>query len=134
MRFNLDGVMGIHEQALYLRSYRTSVLATNLANEDTPNYQARDIDFKKVLRQFDGDKTAPELLTTHAKHLSASGQGVWGSELLYRTPLQPSLDNNTVDGHIEKAQFAQNALQYQATLSFLNGRISGIMAALSGGQ
>ena len=134
MRFNLDEVMGIHESALYLRSRRTSVLATNLANEDTPNYKARDVDFKKVLRQFDSDKIAPGLMKTNAKHLSAAGQGVWGGELLYRTPLQPSLDNNTVDGQIEKAQFSQNTLQYQATLTFLNGKISGIMAALAGGQ
>jgi len=132
MRFNLDKAMGIHETALYVRAKRSSVLSSNLANSDTPDYKARDIDFKNVLRNAAGMQTTGNLKKTNAKHIQPGGFDAKSAELLYRHPLQPSLDGNTVDAQVEKAKFAENAMQYQTTLSFLTGRIKGLNKALRG--
>jgi len=132
MRFNLDKAMGIHEQAMYVRAKRTSILASNIANADTPNYKARDIDFKHILRQSINDQSADTMRTTHAKHFQVGSAGELANELLYRSPLQPSIDGNTVDSQIEKAQFSENAIQYQASMHFLGGKIKSLLAAIKG--
>jgi len=132
MRFNLDKAFGIHQQALLIRSKRAEILASNLANADTPNYKARDIDFREMLENAHG-KSAGRLVTTNAKHIRA---GESASEtpfdLKYRLPLQPSLDGNSVDSEFEKAEFTRNALQYQVSLTFLSGKIKNLKRALSG--
>ena len=126
----LDDAFGIHGQALMLRSERARLLAGNLANADTPGYKAVDIDFDRVLQNALDGKTA--LRITHAAHIVAgSGFGV-GAETLYRVPYQPSIDGNTVDTQMEQAAFAQNALGYEASLRFLNSRISGLIQAIRG--
>jgi flagellar basal-body rod protein FlgB len=126
----LDQVFGIHEQALKLRSKRSEVLAANLANADTPGYKARDFDFQKVL----GGQlsAAADLRTTNSRHISTATTPVPSNELLYRIPSQPSVDGNTVDPDQEQMAFTRNAMQYQASLDFLNGRIKGLMTALRG--
>lgn len=132
MRFNLDKAMGIHEEALYVRARRGAVLASNLANSDTPNYKARDIDFKQVLRNAANANSSERLINTNARHIQPGGFSADSAELLYRNPYQPSIDGNTVDTQMEKTRFAENAVQYEASLNFLTGRIKGLMSAIKG--
>lgn len=132
MRFDLDKAMGIHEQALYVRARRGGIIASNLANADTPNYKARDVDFRQVLRQVAGADSSERLKTTHSGHIQPGGAGAQDAELLYRQPHQPSIDGNTVDAQMEKARFTENAVQYQTSLQFLTGRIKGLKSAIKG--
>jgi flagellar basal-body rod protein FlgB len=134
MPVNLDTYLGVHAQALKLRSQRTEVLAANLANADTPNYQARDIDFKAALATANGNMgSGVHLSTTSARHIGPAGvNGEGHPELKYRTPLAPSLDGNTVDTQLEQAAFAENSVRYQATLTFLNSKFRGLMTAITG--
>ena len=111
-----DGLFGVHGTALAVRSQRMGVLASNIANASTPGYKARDIDFQAALA-------------------SAETGGIDNAidgATLYRVPLQPSADGNTVELATEQTAFAENAVAYQTTLSFLNGRISTITRALRG--
>ncbi len=128
---NIGSVLGQYADTLVLRSRRAEILANNLANADTPGFKARDMDFANALK--DVTKTAIQLKTTSAGHVSSAALTTSNSEdLMYRVPTQPSLDGNTVETHIEQAEFSRNALQYQATLTFLNGRIKGLKGALKG--
>ncbi len=113
----IDRQFGIHATALRLRSERLDILASNIANAATPGYKARDLDFRAALNgasnaMFDGAHAA----------------------LRYRIPVQTSLDGNTVELVTEQTAFAENAVNYRASLSFLTGRIQTIMAALKGGE
>ena len=130
MAINIEKALGVHVDALKVRSERAQVLAANIANADTPNYLAKDIDFKTVLaaaQSNDGD-----LSVTHSRHIS-SGQALGEKQgIKYRMPLQPSLDGNTVDTQIEQSEFAKNAVQHQASLTFLSGRIKGMIGAIKG--
>lgn len=133
MPVNLDTYLGVHAAALKLRSQRTEVLAANLANADTPNYQARDIDFKSALAAASGKAGGVHLATTNAGHIGPQGvNGTAGAELKYRTPLAPALDGNTVDAQLEQAAFAENSVRYQATLTFLSSKFRGLMTAITG--
>ncbi|WAR44024.1 flagellar basal body rod protein FlgB [Methylomonas rapida] len=129
MAINFDNALGIHPQALALREKRAETLAANLANVDTPDYKARDLDFKAVLSQTLASNTRLE--RTQAGHIGGQST-VLGADLLYRNPQQPSLDGNTVEAHIEQAKYAENAVQYQASLRFINSKFSGLMTALRG--
>ena len=131
MRFNLDKHFGIHAQSVSVRGERAKLLASNLANSDTPNYKARDIDFKALLQQSNTLQST-RLVSTHQNHLNTQGQSFSQAEVLYRNPAQPSLDGNTVDSQIEKSLFAENSVHYQDSLQFLSGRITGLMSALKG--
>jgi flagellar basal-body rod protein FlgB len=131
MPANIDSFLGVHEAALRLRSARSEVIASNLANADTPHYQARDIDFKSLLSEYQGAAGGAALQTTHDRHLSASG-GIAQPEQMYRVPNQPAVDGNTVDSQVEKAAFMENALQYQATLRFIDGSIKTLRSAIRG--
>ena len=129
MAISFDKAFGVHPQALALREKRSEVLASNLANAETPGYKARDLDFQSVLKG-----ALPENLSlerTHNQHASNSGH-LLGSTLLYRNPHQASLDGNTVESHIEQAKYAENAIQYQASLDFLKMRITRLMTAIKG--
>ena len=128
MPINLDNVFASHSIALEVASRRLNVLATNLANADTPNYKARDLDFRRAL---DNAESASAMQATHAAHIAHSGSGA-GVQTLYRVPTQSSLDGNTVDTQLEKAKFSENAVRYQTTLRFLNSKISGLMKAIKG--
>lgn len=121
-------LFGIHEQALTMRVRRNEVLANNIANADTPHFKARDLDFRQALSEQSGRL---RLARTSSRHLSEPASGPAG-ELLYRVPMQPSLDGNTVEADVEQAAFAENAIQYQASLMFLSGRINGLRSAITG--
>jgi flagellar basal-body rod protein FlgB len=135
MPLNLDTYLGVSTQALKVQSQRMEVLADNLANVDTPNYKARDIDFKAALAQA-GSPDAPLPLTTttpgQVGSTSASGDPDLSGALKYRVPLAPSLDGNTVDAQMEQAAFADNTVRYQATLTFLNSRLKNLLTAITG--
>jgi len=129
MAINFDTALGIEPKALAFREKRGEILAANLANADTPNFKARDMDFKSVLKQSIASGVAIE--RTHAGHV-APQQQVLGANVMYRNPSQASLDGNTVETHVEQAKYAENAVQYQASLQFINNKFSGLMAALRG--
>jgi flagellar basal-body rod protein FlgB len=131
----LDGVLGFHAEALKLRARRQEVLASNLANADTPHYKAVDFRFADALAAATGGKAAAgavPLARTEAAHLAPTQQGAPGAPLLYRTPTQPSVDGNTVDGDAERARFADNAVRYEAALRFLNHHVKTLLAASQG--
>ena len=135
MPLNIDSALGIMPEALRLREQRSEVLASNLVNADTPNYKARDFNFKAALAQATAGSSGSgplPLLTDNPRQLQPAGTLAGGVHLQYRVPDQPSLDGNTVDGQQEKASFAKNAVQYQAALTFLSGRIKGLMGAIKG--
>jgi flagellar basal-body rod protein FlgB len=130
---NIDKYLGVHAQALPLRSQRTEVLAANLANADTPGYRARDLDFRSALAAAGAANGSVQLATTKAGHIGgATANGASAAELKYRTPLAPALDGNTVDAQMEQAAFAENSVRYQATLSFLSSKFRGLMTAITG--
>ena len=132
----LDRHFGIHAPALQFRSERARVLASNLSNADTPNFKARDIDFAEVMKGFRSDgPEAPrmQMATTNSRHISLGGGSGAGGDLLYRNPYQPTLDGNTVEAEVEQGNFARNAVQYQASLMFLSGKIRGLREAIQGG-
>ncbi|BBP45505.1 flagellar basal body rod protein FlgB [Thiosulfatimonas sediminis] len=129
-----ESIFGIHERALQVRTMRGEVLASNLANADTPNYKARDVDFRQALRA-ESDKFAKDSLPmahTSGRHMTGDALLNTQDFLKYRMPTQPSLDGNTVEAHIEKAQYMENAMQHQATLEFIDSKIQGIRGALKG--
>jgi flagellar basal-body rod protein FlgB len=123
----LSDAFGIHEKALSVRSQRMEVLARNIANADTPNYKAQDIDFKAMLQ----DVKTEYLNATHDKHY-AGIQDAPDDGMRYRIPYNSSFDGNTVEISLEQAQFGKAAGDYQATLQFLENRIGGIRKALKG--
>lgn len=137
MRFDLDKVFGVHQQALGVHSRRAEILAGNLANAETPGFKARDIDFKAALQQVKGTMDSAPLMITNARHLNSAGttggriDEVLG-EMKYRTATQPSVDGNTVDPLEEKSAFMENALLYQTSLKFLSDKMKGIKKALKG--
>lgn len=125
-------------QALTLRADRQKVLAANIANADTPGYKARDFDFAKVLADAGGAPgaaTVGDAARTHGVHRSAiAARGTNASDpaLLYRSPEQASADGNTVELDRERANFADNAVRYEATLRFINGGVRTMLAAIRG--
>ena len=145
MTDRLDNEFRFHQSALALRAERQQVLASNIANADTPNFKARDIDFRKALQQALGgsasmalDAASPSMpaamLASHPAHLSsaAAGSTASGAELLYRTPRQDSIDGNTVELDPERAQFADNAVRYEASISAVNGKLKSLLAVITG--
>ena len=130
----IDRLFGLHQAALSARAQRSQVLASNIANADTPGFQARDIDFKAALqRAIGGALDAPSaMMRTSTRHMPAGGAQAAGTSepLIYRTVMQASIDNNTVDVNVERAQFADNALRYEATLTFINSKIKAMLAAM----
>jgi len=133
MPFNIDAALGIHPQALAVRSRRAEILAANIANADTPNYKARDIDFRALLSGAREKQMNAPLTTTNVAHLpDAEAAMNLGGELMYRTPLQPSIDGNTVDPQAEYSQFTQNAIQYQSSLTFLSNHVKTLLTAIRG--
>ena len=121
-----------HEQALKFRALRNQVLSSNIANADTPNYKARDLSFKDALNNA-SQKTLG-MTRTSDLHKQAWGHTTDGAKTMYRVPHQPTLDGNTVEMDVEQAAFAENALQYRASLAFLDGKIRTLRFALKGGD
>lgn len=132
MPLNIEQVFAPHERVLTAASQRMELLAVNMANADTPNFKARDIDFKAAL-QAAGEQPTVTLAATHPGHIQGAGAGA-RQEALYRVPDQPTLDGNTVDAQKESAAIAETATRYQASLTFLDQRIRGLRAAITGGR
>ncbi|WP_153109227.1 flagellar basal body rod protein FlgB [Propionivibrio limicola] len=133
MTSKLDNAFSFQQQALALRAYRQQVLAGNIANADTPNYKARDFDFSSALQSAVAGRGdgALSMARTSSGHIAGGGSGAAAS-LMYRVPVQGSVDGNTVEMDVERAEFAENALQYQAGLTFISGRIKTMRAAIQG--
>jgi flagellar basal-body rod protein FlgB len=120
MTINFKEAMSVHAEALGVRAERTRVLAANIANESTPGFTARDLDFRAVLQQrIDSDSDGGEL-------------GFAGDDPLYRVPYHPSADGNTVEIGIEQAAFSQNASDFQTSLTFVNMQLRGLAKAING--
>ncbi len=128
----MDNLFGIHATALKIRSSRAQLLAANIANADTPNFKARDIDFRQALNSMAGKTDNTPINRTHNGHMNSHGTTNQGADILYRTPNQPNLDGNTVDLHAERSAFMENTMMYQASLRFINGKISGLKMAIRG--
>ena len=124
----------VYSQALNLRAQRHQILASNIANADTPNYKARDLDFASVLAEQSSrmQRGGVSLSRTDSRHIPAEGVKTGEAELPYRTPFHASLDQNTVDLQIEQSNYAENAVQFQASFTFLNSKFKGLTAALRG--
>ena len=139
----IDKFLATHANALQLRERRTQILATNIANADTPNYKARDLAFAEVLRdtklpnsaQADSRNklklTGGTLHTTNPNHITRTSLSM-NAPVMYRQPQEASLDGNTVDKDLEQGRFAENTVRYQASLEFINSRVSGLIRALKG--
>ncbi|MGB5211129.1 MAG: flagellar basal body rod protein FlgB [Gammaproteobacteria bacterium] len=127
----IDQVFSVHEQSLAVNRQRLEVVASNLANAETPGYKARDLDFRSAMRQ--AETGSVKLRTTRAEHLAGSAAGR-SANLEYRTTSQPSLDGNTVDSDKEKTAFAEASTRYQASLTFLSQRIKGLRLAITGSR
>ncbi len=125
----LDELFQFSQTALKLHSYRQQLIASNIANADTPGYHARDLDFASVL------KTA-EAAMAKGQPLPARGVGPdstpFGADLLYRSVVQRSVDGNTVDLDVERSQFAENSVRYEAQLTFVTSQIKAMLAAIQG--
>jgi flagellar basal-body rod protein FlgB len=127
MTNTLRDAIGFHAEALKLGERRGAILASNIAQAATPGYKARDIDFAAELARRNG---MGAVAATHAGHMTAPVAPDGGPG--YRVPVSASLDGNTVEPAIEQTKFAENALRQQASLTFLNRRISGLMSAIRG--
>lgn len=137
MAITFDQAFGIHQYTMKVRNRRAEVLAGNLANADTPGFKARDLDFKLALKQagqLREQEAAPQLRKTDARHMDV-GDLPQDPELTmkFRLPYQADTGNgNTVEVGTERMKYVDNTLEYQATMQFLNGKISKLMSALRG--
>lgn len=113
MSISIDETIGVHARGLSLRMYRSEILSANLANESTPGYQAQDVDFASAMRRLEHGP-----LTNH--------------ELMYRVPMQPSGDGNTVELAVEQAAFSRNSMDFQTSLTFLSAKFRGLKEAIEG--
>ena len=113
MSISIDDTIGVHARALTVRMHRSEILSANLANESTPGYQAQDLDFTSAMRRLEQGQ------------LSAQ-------ELMYRVPMQPSQDGNTVELSVEQAAFSRNSMDFQTSLTFLTMKFSGLKQAIEG--
>ncbi len=128
-----DSIFGIYEQAVNVRTKRAEIIANNIANSDTPGYKAKDIDFRSVLSgQMASQRVSGQMRLTDDQHVTQLIEPTAISGMKYRNPVQPAIDGNTVDMNVEKSRYAENALRFQASFTFLNGRIKGIMGAIRG--
>ncbi|MBP6776680.1 MAG: flagellar basal body rod protein FlgB [Piscinibacter sp.] len=129
----LNQTLDFHGQALALRSERQRLLASNIANADTPGYVARDMNFAQALQQATGALSSlPALAVSQAGHIGGAAAGAADATLQYATTSQSNLDRNTVDMDRERASFADNSVRYEATLRFINGHVRTLTSAITG--
>ncbi|MFZ6725473.1 flagellar basal body rod protein FlgB [Undibacterium sp. MH2W] len=134
MMSKLDDLLRFQQTALSVRGQRQQLLASNIANADTPNYKARDIDFTAVLAnklQLNSNQSSTPLTKTADQHLDASGS-MDGITPMYRTMVQGNVDGNTVDMDVERNAFADNGVRYEAGLTMINMQIKNMLAAIQG--
>lgn len=120
----------IHPTAMLTRADRSEILANNLANEDTPGFKARDMDFQAILKGEQAKRLSVKVDRTDDRHIA--GRHILEDTMLYRVPNQPSIDGNTVDGNIENAEFTKNAMAYNASFDFTNRKFKGLTGAIKG--
>lgn len=118
----------VFSKAIDIRNRRNEILASNIANASTPNYKARDVDFEVELKR---SLSVGPIKTSDDKHIALPSSNLPG-KVQYRKPLQPSMDGNTVELAMEQMEFAENAVRYQTTLNFINGKLRGLMSAIRG--
>ena len=126
----INQYLGVHAQAMPLREQRMKLIASNLSNADTPGYQAQDLDFDAALRHAQGLSANGTMTTTDARHYEIGG----GTHpfLVNRAGVQPSLDGNTVDPDLERAAYGRAALEYRASLSFVESKVRTMLTAITG--
>ena len=130
MATKLDNLFQFSQNALNLHAYRQTVIASNIANADTPGYRARDIDFTAALKDAQAaqsGKPQPAQLKSQSDDATP-----FGTALLYRSAVQRSADGNTVDIDVERAQFAENSVRYEAQIMFINSKIKSMLSAIQG--
>lgn len=127
MGISFEKALGIHPEALNFRVERSRVLASNLANADTPNYAARDLEFRLAVPE--GHGASPDDIVAPIPAMSMTQTGM---NLKYRQPWQVSRDGNTVEAGIEQARVAENSMDFQTSLEFLNGKFNGLATAIDG--
>ena len=128
----LDSTFRFYQDAANLRAHRQQLIASNIANADTPQYKARDINFNTALQGALTGSKAVTLAASTARHIAPDTGISGGAPLLYRSDVQGSVDGNTVDMDVERSQFAENAIHYEANITFLNNQIRMMMAAIQG--
>lgn len=130
----LDEMLRFHQTALSLRAARQELLASNIANADTPNYKARDVNFASALQNaLAGTASKLPVVQTSPMHLEGKAGGlILGAPVMYRRPVQPSADGNTVDMDVERAQFTDNALRYEASVKFVSDELKDMLTAIQG--
>jgi len=130
MAISFEKALGVHPQALAVRAQRAEVIASNIANADTPGYKARDMDFQKAFAQAT-QKQQSGMTRTHDKHFDIRTE--LNNSVQYRMPNQADTgDGNTVDAQVERNLYLENSMQYQASIQFLSGRIKGLKKAITG--
>ncbi|MDR3433059.1 MAG: flagellar basal body rod protein FlgB [Rouxiella aceris] len=133
----LNAALQFQQEALNLRAQRQEILAANIANADTPGFQARDINFagqlQQVMEKGRASGNGLALSLTSARHIAGETTQSPDLDLLYRVPDQPSLDGNTVDMDRERTNFADNSVRYQTDLTVLGGEVKGMMSVLQQG-
>lgn len=135
----IDNYLRFNETALSLRAQRQELIASNIANADTPNFKARDIDFASAMQGAlaKGSGSSNGLAATNNAHMQGAADGKTlpdGTPVLYRGVVQGAVDGNTVDMDVERNQFADNALRYEAGITMINHQIRGLLAAIQNGQ
>ncbi len=143
----LDNALDFHQTALRVRGQRQELIAANIANADTPNYKARDIDFKAAMQNalstnvISSERTTFNVAKTSAQHIdgtpssgisNVTSLGGGSGEPLFRPIIQGSVDGNTVDMDVERNQFADNGIRYEASLTMINGQLKKLLAAIQG--
>jgi flagellar basal-body rod protein FlgB len=132
MAINFNDALGTYESALKLRSQRAEILSSNLVNADTPNFKARDFDFHSALKNEMARNELQKGQPSIEQSVISADKSLNSPSLQYRTPTQPSVDGNTVDEHLEHAQFMENNLAFQTAFTLLNGRLKGLVTAIRG--
>jgi len=129
----LDKEFDFPTQTLRLRAYRQQLLASNVANADTPNYKAVDINFEQELKRITNQRTAVlPLEITQQNHLQARSGNSLGAHVQYRTDAQPNIDGNTVNLDVERGKLAENAFRYENTVRTISGQFRGLITAIRG--
>lgn len=123
MAIDFETALGVHPNTLAFRTQRAQVLAGNLANVDTPHFKARDLSFEQAMNDIANEARQKHLSLRHGPHKY---------DLLYRNPEQPSQDGNTVELGIEQAKFAENAMAFETSMTFLNMKLTGLREAIKG--
>ena len=124
----IENHLSVYSNALNLRGKRNKILASNIANAATPHFKARDIDFETEIKKRE---KIGDISVSHEKHFALLSK-VRPNDMLFREPLNPSLDGNTVELAVEQMEFSENVVRYQTTLQFLSNKINGLMSAIRG--